>query len=103
MATSLIEPTDPDAIEIRKPMEYIRGTAAANGETSYPYIFEVGRQGASREVRSGTAGGKGFVAALTSTVQPPRPIMGRLFAPASKTVTRLMDAIENAVFKGLDK
>jgi len=75
MATSLIEPTASGAIEIRKKQEYIRGTAVANKGVSYPSIFE-----------------------------QRRPIMGRLFrGPNTRTINRLMDAMEEAVFRGLDK
>lgn len=76
MATSLIEPTTPYSIEIRRPQEYVRGTSAANEGVSYPSIFERGRA-----LKSGRR-------------QPPRPIIGRLFRDGNTaTMGRIADAI----------
>ena len=79
MATSLIEPTHPEALEFRDTFTYLRGTSVRSNGVNYPSIFETGRRG-----------------------QPPRPIIGRLFRRGNtRTTTRLVEAIEGRVFKSL--
>lgn len=81
MATSLIEPTHPDAFEVRTPMDFFRGTSANREGVSYPSIFERGKEN-----------------------QPPRPIVGRLFRRGNKrTTTRLAEAVEKRVFRSVKK
>lgn len=80
MATSLIEPTHPEAFELRTPNLFVRGTSVNARGVAYPSIFEEGRHGR----------------------QPPRPIIGRLFRSGNTRTTELIaEAIEKKVFKTL--
>lgn len=74
MAQSLTSPSHPEAIEIRRPDEFMRGTAASSGGVSYPSIFE--RR---------------------------RPILGHIFSDAHDAIERITEAVKKRVFKALGR